>query len=181
MKMNFGNYTKYLFYVIFAVSVVCVFAFNFVLYPLKYKKEIKAYSSAYNIESSLVASVINTESSFDVNIKSSKGAIGLMQLMPSTAKWLCERLGEEYKEKKLYEPEFNIKLGTYYLQYLTNKFSNIDTAIAAYNAGEGIVASWLKNEEYSKDGKTLDNIPYKETSNYLTKVKRTVRFYKDRI
>lgn len=181
MKVDFKNYTKYLFYVVLVVCVVCVFTFNFVLYPLKYKNEIKTYSNEYNIETSLVASVICNESSFDENSKSKKGAIGLMQLMPSTAKWLCEKLGEEYDEQKLYTPEFNIKLGTYYLQYLKNKFEDTDTAIAAYNAGEGIVAAWLKNQEYSKDGKTLKSIPYQETSNYLTKVKRTVRFYKDRI
>ena len=181
MKIDLKNYTKYLFYVVLAVCVACIIMFNFVLYPLKYKNEIRVYSAEYNIDTSLVASVICNESSFDENSKSIKGAIGLMQLMPSTAQWLCEKLGEEYDEQKLYSPEFNIKLGTYYLQYLTNKFEDTDTAIVAYNAGEGTVNTWLKNQEYSSDGKTLQKIPYQETSNYLTKVKRTVRFYKDRI
>jgi len=64
--------------------------------------------------------------------------------------------------------------------YLTNKFTNINVVIAAYNAGEGVVSNWLKSEEYSTDGKTLIKIPYKETANYLNKVTRGINIYKDR-
>lgn len=181
MKINIKSYVKYLFCLVLVSSIVCALVFNFIFYPLKYKQEIITYAEIYQVNTSLIASVICNESSFDTNIKSPKGAIGLMQLMPNTAEWLCEKLGEPYDENKLYQPEFNIKLGTYYINYLSKKFKNIDTVIVAYNAGEGVVQSWLQQAKYSSDGETLKSIPYPETSIYLSKVKRTIKFYQDRI
>ena len=157
-----------------------VFIFYLYLYALKYKNLIKNYSLKYNLEYELVAGLICIESSFDNTTISSKGAVGLMQILPSTAEWLCELNNIEYNDDKLTDPEFNINLGCYYLNLLIKKFDNVDTAIVAYNAGEGTVKNWLKSEEYSNDGITLKNIPYKESREYLTKVKRCVNIYKDR-
>lgn len=181
MKINVKDYAKYLFYVVLVICVIFIFLFNFYLYPIKYKNEIVKYSAEYNLETALVASIICNESSFDANCVSNKGAVGLMQLMPTTAIWLCGMMNEEYQKEKLYQPEFNIKLGTYYLKYLCDKFQSTDVAVVAYNAGEGNVSAWLKNKEYSKDGKQLSSIPYKESASYLTRVKRAIRIYKDRI
>ena len=100
--------------------------------------EIKNYTN--NIKPEIIASVINTESSFNENAVSFKGAIGLMQLLPSTAKWLCEKQNIEYSSSYLTNPNFNINVGTCYLKYLIDKFENINTAIVAYNAGEGRIA-----------------------------------------
>jgi soluble lytic murein transglycosylase len=181
MKIDIKNYTKYLFYVVVVVCSVFIFLFNFVLYPLKYKNVIIKYSNQYQIETALIASIICNESSFNAGVTSKKGAVGLMQLMPSTAEWLCNFVDEVYEEKKLYQPEFNIKLGTYYLKYLTDKFKDVDVAVVAYNAGEGTVVGWLKDKKYSEDGKSLKLIPYKESSRYLTNVKRGVLVYRDRM
>ncbi|MBQ7884999.1 MAG: lytic transglycosylase domain-containing protein [Clostridia bacterium] len=181
MKINVRNYTKYLFYLVLVVCIIFIFLFNFYFYPLKYKNEIIQYSSKYSVDSALVASIICSESSFNANSQSEKGAIGLMQLMPSTAQWLCETLDEQFEPKKLFEPDFNIMLGTYYVSYLANKFNDLDLAIVAYNAGEGNVLKWLSVKEYSNDGKKLNYIPYAESENYLSKVKRAYNIYKDRI
>ena len=181
MKKGIGTYAKYLIYVVAFLCLVFLFMFNFILYPIKYKKEISVYSEFYGVNKVLVASVICVESSFNENAKSKKGALGLMQLMPTTAKWLCEKKGEEYDEEKLLTADYNIKLGTYYLKYLIDKFDNQDNAILAYNAGEGVVNGWLKNGTICLDGKTIEQIPYPETSAYLTKVKRAMNVYKDRI
>ncbi|HHW89512.1 MAG TPA: lytic transglycosylase domain-containing protein, partial [Clostridiales bacterium] len=67
-----------------------------------------------------------------------------------------------------------------YLSRMLNKFPNPETALAAYNAGEGNVSSWLKKPQYSKDGKTLDNIPFQETSDYIKKINKNYKIYKIR-
>lgn len=178
------NVKKYLKYVILTICILCVcftFIFFFKLYPLKYVAEIKQYSIEKNLSPHLIASIINTESSFNKNAQSDKGAIGLMQLLPTTAKWICEINKIDYAEENLFEPSFNIKIGTIYLKYLINKFENQNTAIVAYNAGEGVVSSWLNNTNYSTDQKTLTTIPYSESNSYLQKVNRGIGVYKVRI
>lgn len=164
------------------VSVVILIIYLFLclgayLYPLKYIEIIEKYSIEYSVDKSLIASVINTESSFNKNAVSRKGAKGLMQITDKTAIWLCDILGEIYAEEKMYDAEFNIKLGTYYLSYLLNKFDDLDTALASYNAGEGVVKSWLLSTEYSENGYTITNIPYTETKNYVQKVHKNMDVY----
>ena len=74
-------------------------------------------------------------------------------------------------------PDYNIKLGTYYLAYLSNKFNDTTVVLCSYNAGEGVVKSWLNDTKYSKDGKTLDYIPYKQTQNYVQNVIQGLDIY----
>lgn len=163
-----------------------IFAYNKVTYPLKFEEEIVEYSAAFGVDPALVASIINAESGFREDVVSKKGAVGLMQIMPKTGKWALERLlGQSVeieflsneKDGILFLPEENIKIGTYYLSYLIEKFKDLKVAICAYNAGEGTVSSWLSNSNYSKDKKTLETVPYKETANYLEKVLRNLEVY----
>lgn len=148
-------------------------------YPLKYDDYIETYSSKYNVDKYLVMGVISAESRFDKDAQSHKSAKGLMQLTESTAAWCINHFGIEIDENDLYSPKLNIELGCVYLEYLIDTYSNIETALAAYNAGPGNVNTWLKNEEYSKDGLSLDNIPFKETKQYVEKViKRREIYYK---
>ncbi len=146
-------------------------------YPMTYSEEIKALGDEYKIESALIASVANAESGFDEKAVSSKGAMGVMQLMPSTAKWLSQKLGVEFSEEKLLEGEYSLTLGAYYLAYLMEVFENKELALCAYNAGPSKVHNWLEDKACSSDGKTLDKIPYKETENYLNKVMKNYRYY----
>ena len=159
------------------------FVFYSVNYPLKYKNEIKQFSLKYGLKPELVASLINKESSFNKNAVSSAGAIGLMQILPSTALYISQMLKEEdvFKIEDLYNSGINIKYGCYYLKYLKNKFNDEKTFLAAYNAGETTVFNWLKNSNYSNDGKTLKHIPYSVTENYALKIMRTKKYYLYRI
>ena len=103
-----------------------------------------------------------------------------MQIMPSTAKWIAQKIGEDYSEEKLLNGEYNLKIGSWYLSYLIDYFNDEKLGICAYNAGQGNVSMWLKNEEYSQDGKTLKKIPFEETKNYLNKVYKNYKYYKNR-
>jgi len=147
-------------------------------YPKKYESIIEEVCAEFNISQSIVYSLINTESSFDSNAKSSAGAIGLTQLLPSTAEYICIKNNIDYSTINLYNINDNIYIGTMYLKYLINKFNTIYTALAAYNAGETTVRTWLKDSRYSYDQISLYNIPYKETSNYIKKIKNSEKIYR---
>ena len=149
------------------------------LHPIKFKNEIKTYSQIYDLDARLVASLINVESSYNANAKSNKNAIGLMQIKLETANYLDEINNRIFiNESELFNAEINIKYGCEYLRYLVEKFDNIYTSLAAYNAGETRVRSWLKNDDFSNDGITLKSIPYIETKNYVKKIKNNLKFYK---
>lgn len=146
-------------------SVIGTYAFL----PRKYKKEVFSACTKTEIDQNLVFAIIKAESSFNPNKISHKGAIGLMQIMPDTAKYISEVFFSNM-EYDLYSPKDNILFGVTYLLYLTEKFKDEKTALAAYNAGEGRTKSWLLDKNYSLNGKTIDIIPYKETENYVKKV-----------
>ena len=155
---------------------------KFLLYlthPLKYEAEILNYSSKNDLSPILVASIINVESSFKKNAKSKAGAVGLMQIMPSTASYIAEITNTDYNTQTLYNVEVNIKIGCLYLNYLIEKFRNINTALCAYNAGETTVKNWLKDPYYSTDQITLRVIPYPETREYIKKIKNNLKIYKN--
>ena len=108
---------------------------------------------------------------------SKKGAVGLMQIMPTTKDYIST-LYFAGRDFDLYAPSDNLLLGVTYLIYLGEKFKNEKTALAAYNAGEGRVYEWLKNINYSLDGQSLQVIPFKETAEYVEKVFLYRKFYK---
>lgn len=146
------------------------------VYPIKYQTEITEYSSSYNLNRALVYSVVKVESDFSESAVSSKGAKGLMQITDATAKYIATLLNEN--KYNLFDAKTNIRYGCFYLNYLISRFSDTETAIVAYNAGEGRVAEWLKNPKYSNDGITLKNIPFKESKEYLEKITQTFSKYK---
>ena len=147
-------------------------------HPLKYENHIAKYAKENKISPYLIASVINVESSFKKDAKSNAGAVGLMQLLPSTAKYISNLNNLEFSETELFDAEKNINLGCLYIRYLLNKFYDTNTALAAYNAGETRVKDWLKDPIYTLDQKTLSYIPYKETREYVEKVNENFKIYK---
>lgn len=149
-------------------------------YPLEYEELIWKYAGEHSLDPYLVAAVIRTESHFDAEAVSAAGAMGLMQVMPDTGNWISEKLGEEgFTSGDLFDPETNIRYGTWYLKFLSDKFDgNTDLMLAAYNAGHGRVGEWLEDEEYSEGG-NLVNIPYKETDEYIKKVNKAYEKYKE--
>lgn len=146
------------------------------LYPLKNKQNVFEFADLYGIERALIFAVIKVESGFDTNAQSKAGAIGLMQITPYTAKYIADLQGIEKYDLK--DERTNINFGCFYIKYLMNKFKNTDTAIIAYNAGEGNVSLWLNNSEYSEDRITLKKIPFTESREYIKKIKETFAKYK---
>ncbi|MBP3431920.1 MAG: lytic transglycosylase domain-containing protein [Clostridia bacterium] len=172
---------KYFFSAFLTLSIVfvAVFGVNCVygwLFPVKYQEEISAASEAYGVEEAVIYSIINVESGFDKNAVSSRGAVGLMQLMPSTAQSLAGTEGVD-----LLSPQENIMLGAKYIAQLANRFDDFECVLAAYNAGPTNVRNWLADERYSEDGKTLKKIPFAETKGYLEKYARNFKYYSQKL
>ncbi|MGO1368031.1 MAG: lytic transglycosylase domain-containing protein [Senegalia sp. (in: firmicutes)] len=148
------------------------------IYPLEYKEYIVLNSDLNDIDPNLVAAIINVESNFNKEAVSKKNAIGLMQILPETGKWIAETNNMiEFEEYMLYDASTNVKLGSWYIKNLVDQFDSLDLALAAYNGGSGNVEKWLKDKKYSEDGLKLDSIPFKETEEYVKKVKNQRNIY----
>lgn len=157
---------------------------NFILkkiYKTDYSEYVYKYSEENNIDPLLTFAIIKAESNFNRNIKSKSGAIGLMQLMESTALEQAEEVNEEIiVTESLYNPEINIKIGTKYYSKLIKKYNNNTLlALAAYNAGIGNVDNWIGQGIIKPDGSDIENIPFKETNNYVRKIVRDYKIYQD--
>lgn len=144
------------------------------VYPLQYREIVKSFATQYSLEPNLVAAVIYAESRFLAGQESRAGALGLMQLLPTTAESIARSLGDnEYTSENLLEPKRNIRYGTYYLKYLLDKYGgDLDLALAAYNAGETNVDRWQKQG--------MDDFPFQETRDFVAKVRQAKSMY-DRI
>ncbi|MBR3002322.1 MAG: lytic transglycosylase domain-containing protein [Clostridia bacterium] len=139
----------------------------------------------------LIYAIIKAESNFDETAVSSKEAKGLMQLMDNTAKYIIktENITNSYTEESsidsnkiseiLLKPDINIKLGTKYISILINKYKSIELALVAYNAGSGNVDNWIEKGILKDDGANIEEVPYKETNNYVRKILRDYEIYKD--
>lgn len=173
-----------LWFISYALSVVLIFASCLSLktcterrlFPKKYSEYVEAYSAEYSLSCGLVYAIVLCESGYDKNAVSPAGACGLMQLMPATFEWVCDSYGIQSAD--IFSPKENIHAGCAYIAYLSGKFTDVGTLIAAYNAGEGRVSEWLSDSKYSSDGISLDNIPFKETDRYVERVIAAMNKYK---
>ncbi|USG64418.1 lytic transglycosylase domain-containing protein [Brevibacillus ruminantium] len=168
---------------VLAVLLVVFFLLNTPLvwkwmYPIKYQQQILSASQRYQVDPHLVLAIIRSESGFQPDRVSKKGAIGLMQVMPDTAEWIIEQAGLKPKgEDYLYDPDMNIQMGTWYLSFLEKRYEGDPVkVIAAYNAGPGKVSSWLAKEQWSGRRETIEDIPFGETRLYVQRV----LYYHDR-
>lgn len=161
----------------FSIDGICD-AIDRKTHPLNYSEYVEKYSELYGVPTEIVYAIIKNESDFVSNAVSHAGAVGLMQMMPDTFIWLGERQGEALSERLLYDPETNIKYGTYYLSYLYEQFGMWETVYAAYNCGPTRVKEWQTDTEYADANGVLTNIPIKETSQYVKKVEKTASIYK---
>ena len=149
-------------------------------YPQKYSLYVNKYAEKYEVPQYMVYAVIRTESGFDSSAVSAVGAIGLMQLMPDTFRWISDDLlRERLASSMAYDPETNIRYGTYLLKRLYDRYGDWNAALAAYNAGPGRVDDWLKDAQYTDSSGHLipDRIPIAETRNYVNKVQSTAQVY----
>ena len=144
-------------------------------YPVAYESTIRLCARLNDIPPAYVASVILAESNYDPEAVSSANAQGLMQLLPETGEWIAGKLGEEYAEGCLFDPETNLRYGCWYLSFLMRRYGrDMRCASSAYHAGQGNVDKWLQNPAYSDDGLTLATIPYDSTNTY---VQRILKYY----
>ena len=172
---------------IFVVSLSAYFILQFepvqrsYFYVYPYHDTVMKYASMYRVDSNLTAAVIKNESKFRREVHSHRGAVGLMQLMPDTAKWIAGQLGDtEYSEQGLHEPDRNIRYGTWYLSTLQKEFYGNDVlALAAYNAGRGNVQEWIKEKDWPKDFSDIDAIPFEETRDYVRQVLTDQKKYRE--
>ncbi len=165
-----------LFTIIAATAAVIIFSYEKADELSKrrelYRQIAEVYAEEYSLDISLVMAVMECESGFDPGAVSPAGACGLLQLMPDTFEWMAK--GEELD---IFSPEDNTRIGCKYLAYLFKRFEDEPTVLAAYNAGEGNVRRWLSDEYLSEDGKTLQAIPFPETSEYVARVLRAKEKY----
>jgi len=112
-------------------------------YPLRYESIVRGHAKEFDLDPALLAAVIYTESRFNPRARSGAGAIGLMQLLPDTARGIALRTGgSAFVVDDLYVPELNVRYGAWYLRDLLNRYGDERTALAAYHAGQGNVDRW---------------------------------------
>ena len=149
-------------------------------YPQKYKEFVNYYAQEYKVDELLIFAIIKTESNFNQEAKSKSNAIGLMQLMESTAVEIANKTqNNDIEVNEIYNPITNIELGTYYFSTLLKQYGNIGIALAAYNAGMGRVNEWIEKGIIKSDGSDLENIPYQETNMYVRKVLNNYKIYQE--
>ena len=154
-----------------------------IFYPKSYEEFVSMYSDEYGVDENLIFAVIKAESNFQEDEVSHKDALGLMQIMKETAEDVARKYNIEIdfnnSEREILNVQNNIKIGTKYLAVLLEKYKNIEVAVAAYNAGIGTVDNWIEKGIIKSDGSDIENIPYKETNNYVRKILRNYKIYQD--
>jgi soluble lytic murein transglycosylase len=139
-------------------------------YPLHYDAIVRGHAKNYDIQPALLAAVIEQESKFEANAKSSAGAIGLMQLQPATAQGIAVRTGgSKFVLSDLYDPEINVRYGAWYLHHLLAKYGDERLALAAYNAGQRNVDRWRAEG---------NGIEFPETRAYVARVEHLKTIYR---
>lgn len=151
------------------------------IYPFPYQELVFKYAARNQLDPYLVAAVIRTESKFVSTARSPKGATGLMQMMPETAKWVAEQNElHNFTLEALEDPEISIKLGTWYLASLKKEFNNNEVLVlAAYNGGRGNVKQWMRQYGWDMLFRDINQIPFQETREYVGKVLRSKQRYRE--
>ncbi|MDX6542338.1 MAG: soluble lytic murein transglycosylase [Gaiellales bacterium] len=150
-------------------------------YPLRYPAIVRAHARNYGIDPALLAAVIYTESRFRPHVRSPSGAIGLMQLLPSTAEGIATRTGgSRFVASDLDDPEINVRYGAWYLRHLRQHYASLPDAmtlaLAAYNAGMANVDTWAA---HTRPGQALQiPAPFAETRTYLARVEHARSVYR---
>lgn len=151
-------------------------------YPRPYRHLIKPAARERGIDEAWVYGIMRQESRFEYDATSRTGAIGLMQVMPATAKWMAKKIGyKSYRRKNLADINVNIKLGTHYMRNVLSQFNGQETmTTAAYNAGPSRAKKWQANKPL--DGTIYtETIPFNETRNYVKRVMANAHIYAQRL
>jgi soluble lytic murein transglycosylase len=164
-------------FIIYGATIVMLPYFRF----FTHLELINYYSNKRSLDPTFVSALIHTESKFDKNAVSHRGASGLMQIMEDTAYWVAEINNiENFKYEDIFDPATNINIGTLYLSKLMDNHSgNKQFVMIAYNAGSGNLNRWRNDENFSQDGgMTISYIPFRETRDYVKRVERRQTKYR---
>lgn len=146
-------------------------------HPREYSEYVEKYSAQYGVPEYIIYAVIKNESGFASNMLSEDGEIGLMQISPETFGWLLTLTKETMDTGILYDPETNIRYGTYMLSYLFTEYSRWTTVFAIFEAGEERVNEWMEHPEYVDDIGNLKKIPDEDVREYVKSVEETMEVY----
>jgi soluble lytic murein transglycosylase len=147
-------------------------------YAMPFQPLIQSRSAAVGLDPMLTAGLIRQESAYLPDARSGANAYGLMQLLPKTARRYAKQAKVRYSTALLFEPDYNIHLGTIYLAGLRRDFGSVESALAAYNAGEERVAQWTAGQSYREPAEFVDSIPFTETREYVEIVTRNADIYR---
>ena len=151
-------------------------------FPLKHRQQVDRQAKSYGLESAWIYAILRQESAFNSDARSRAGAIGLMQLMPTTAKEVASKAKTRpFKLNDLFQPGVNIELGSSYLNQIYRQLQeNPILATAAYNAGPSRVKKWLPDEPQATDV-WIETVPFSETREYLKRVLAYTLIYNHRL
>lgn len=151
-------------------------------FPIAFSQEINTYAIKHNLDPAIVFGLIRQESVFDELAGSQVGARGLMQIMPSTGRQIARQLQESWlSDSVLYQPDTNVRYGTFYYKQLLDKFNGqVALAAAGYNAGPGRVKNWRPDRPMAMDI-WIETIPFNETRQYVSLVLSNALFYQHRM
>ena len=147
-------------------------------YPLPFKSSVRQWSAQAGVDPMLVAGLIRQESAFEPEARSVASALGLMQLLPKTGRLMARQAKIPYSHNDLLTPDYNVRLGTLYLADLRKQFGSVESALAAYNAGEDRILQWTAGQEYRELPEFVDSIPFTETREYVEIVTRNAGIYR---
>ncbi len=148
------------------------------VFPLPYESYVRRYAEENGVDRMLVAGLIKQESIFQNDAISRAGAIGLMQVLPKTGRKMAKRLKLRYSREKLFDPEYNIQVGTLYLSDLLKQFGSPEAALAAFNAGEDRIGAWQAERAYEEVAELVESVPFTETREYIQIVRRNTEVYR---
>lgn len=171
---------------ILLLSVLCGYVYQLIghsvdvkNHPREYESYVRKYSAEYGVPEYIVYAVILNESGFESNRLSDDGRIGLMQIEPSTFKWLTSLTKETLEPGILYDPETNIKYGTYMMSYLYTKYNRWKTVVAIMAADEATVVRWMSDDANTDEHGNLTKIPDKRLAGFISGIENDIETYRE--
>lgn len=154
-------------------------AFWRLLFPFPYRSELERYAQWRDVDPFLLAGLIRQESEFDPRAISAARAYGLTQILPATGRQLARKLNQRFRNSLLFQPDYNLRLGTYHLRTLHEKHgAQWEVTLAAYNAGSTRADNWVTWGPFREPAEFVETIPFTETRGYVLAVLRNARLYR---
>jgi soluble lytic murein transglycosylase len=150
------------------------------LFPLPYRSHLLKHSHAHDLDAFMVAALIRQESEFNPRARSRVNALGLTQVMPGTGRQLAGRVGlRRFSTSMLYQPEPNLRIGTYYLRTLLDRWAGKwEETLASYNAGPSRAVNWVTWGDFREPAEFVETVPFSETREYIQAVVRNAALYR---